>query len=85
MATPHPAASALKPLVCAGSAIVDVVQVESLEELAERLGWSPERLAEARARAAEERRSNISEQDRARAKALSESLDRTRQALDAAS
>lgn len=64
---------------------MDVVQVESLEQLAERLGWSPERLAEARARAAEERRSNISDQDQARAEALSESLDRTREALDATS
>ncbi|MCP3987620.1 MAG: hypothetical protein GY724_00980 [Actinomycetia bacterium] len=64
---------------------MDAVQVESLEQLAERLGWSPERLAEARVRAAEERRSNVSEQDRARAEALSESLDRTRQALEAAS
>ena len=61
------------------------MQVESLEQLAERLGWTPERLAEARARGAEERESNISEQDRARAEALSESLERTRQALDAAS
>jgi hypothetical protein len=61
------------------------MQVETLEQIAERLGWSEERLAEARARAAETRPSNVSDGDRARADALSESVHRTRQALDEAS
>ncbi len=64
---------------------LSVMQVETLEQIAERLGWSAERLAEARARTAESRPSNISDSDRARAGALSESVDRTRQALDEAS
>lgn len=59
--------------------------VETLEQIARRLGWSPERLAEAQASLAKPRSSNISDQDRARAKALSESVRRTRQALDEAS
>jgi hypothetical protein len=61
------------------------MQVETLEQIAERLGWSDERLAEARARAAETRPSNVSESDRARAEALSDSVNQTRQALDEAS
>jgi len=61
------------------------MQVETLERIAERLGWSDERLAEARARAAETRPSNVSDSDRARAEALSDSVSRTRQALDEAS
>ena len=61
------------------------MQVETLEQIAERLGWSAERLAEARASFAEPRPSNISDRDRARAKALSESVSQTRQALDEAS
>jgi hypothetical protein len=61
------------------------MQVETLEQIAERLGWSDERLAEARARAAETRPSNVSDGDRARAEALSGSVNRTRQALDEAS
>ena len=61
------------------------MQVETLEQIAERLGWSDERLAEARARAVETRPSNVSESDRARAEALSDSVNRTRQALDEAS
>jgi len=61
------------------------MQVESLEQIAERLGWSDERLAEARARAAETRPSNVSDSDRARAEALSDSVSRTRRALDEAS
>ena len=61
------------------------MQVETLEQIAERLGWSDERLAEARARAAETRPSNVSDGDRARADALSDSVNRTRQALDEAS
>ena len=60
------------------------MQVETLEQFAERLGWSAERLADARARAAESHPSNIGDSDRARAEALSESVDRTRQALDEA-
>jgi hypothetical protein len=61
------------------------MQVETLEQIAERLGWSDERLAESRARAAETRPSNVSDSDRARADALSDSVNRTRQALDEAS
>jgi hypothetical protein len=61
------------------------VQVETLDQIAERLGWSPQRLAEARSRAAEPRPSNTSDRDRVRAEALSESLSQTRRALDAAS
>jgi hypothetical protein len=61
------------------------MQVETLEQIAERLGWSDERLAEARVRAAETRPSNVSDSDRARADALSDSVNRTRQALDEAS
>lgn len=61
------------------------MQVETLEEIAERLGWSPERLEEARTQLAEPRPSNISDRDLARAKALSESISKTRQALDEAS
>jgi len=61
------------------------VQVETLEQIAERLGWTPQRLAEARNRAAESRPTNISDRDRARAEALSGSVSRTRQALDAVS
>lgn len=61
------------------------MQVETLEQIAERLGWSDERLAEARARAAETRPSNVSDSDHARADALSDSVNRTRQALDEAS
>ena len=59
--------------------------VETLEQIAERLGWSDERLAEARARADETRPSNVSDSDCARADALSDSINRTRQALDEAS
>jgi hypothetical protein len=61
------------------------MQVETLEQIAERLGWSDERLAEARARAGETRPSNVSDSDRARADALSDSVNRIRQALDEAS
>ena len=42
------------------------MQVETLEQIAERLGWSAERLADARARAAESRPSNVSDSDHAR-------------------
>lgn len=63
----------------------DQMEVETLEQIAERLGWSPERLAAAQARVAEPRPSNVSDRDRARAEALSESVNRTRQAVDAAS
>jgi hypothetical protein len=61
------------------------MQVETLEQIAERLGWSAERLADARTRAAESLPSNVSDSDRARADALSDSVNRTRQALDEAS
>ena len=61
------------------------MQFETLEQIAERLGWSDERLAEARARAAETRPSIVSDSDRARAVALSDSVNQTRQALDEAS
>ncbi len=61
------------------------MQVETLEQIAARLGWSAERLAEARARAAEVRPSNLTDRDRARAIALAESVNRTSQALDEAS
>ena len=61
------------------------VQVETLEQIAERLGWSPQRLAEAKARAAQPQALNISDRDVARAEALSESVNRTSQALDEAS
>ena len=61
------------------------MQVETLEQIAERLGWSPERLADARARVAEPRPSNISDRDRARAEALSESVNQIGQALNEAS
>ncbi len=61
------------------------MQVETLEQIAERLGWSAERLTAAHARAGEFRPSNIGDSDRARAGALSESIGRTRQALDEAS
>jgi len=63
------------------------MQVETLEQIAERLGWSAERLADARTRAAESRPSNVSDSDseRARADALSDSVNRIRRALDEAS
>jgi hypothetical protein len=71
-----------------GACVLDYdrsVQVETLEEIAERLGWGPERLAEAREQLSRPRPSNISDLDRDRAAALSESVNRTRQALDEAS
>ena len=58
------------------------MQVETLEQIAERLGWSPARLAEARDRAAEVRPSRITERDQARAEAISTSMARTRRAPD---
>lgn len=61
------------------------VYTESLEQIALRLGWSEQRLAEARAREAEVRPSNISDRDRARAEALAESVRHTRMAIDAVS
>jgi hypothetical protein len=61
------------------------MQVETLEQIAERLGWSSKRLAEARVREEKARPSNTSARDRARAETLSESVDRTRRALDEAS
>lgn len=61
------------------------VQVETLERMADRLGWGPDRLAEAGARLAEPRSSKITDRDRARANALSESVSETRRSLDEAS
>ncbi|MFV0523456.1 MAG: hypothetical protein ACK5RL_03045 [Acidimicrobiales bacterium] len=40
------------------------MKTESLEEIAERLGWSAERLQQARDRAAESRPSNVTDRDR---------------------
>lgn len=68
-----------------GSATIGVVQVETLEQIAERLGWNPERLAEAYSREATKSPPNVSDADHARAEALSESLHETRHALDEAS
>jgi hypothetical protein len=62
-----------------------LVQVETLEQIAARLGWSPQRIVEAHARAHEPRPSNINDRDQARAEALSQSVTRTRRALDEAS
>lgn len=61
------------------------MQVESLEQIAERLGWSAERLQQARDRAAKPRPSNVTDRDSARAEALSEALKQTASALDEAS
>lgn len=58
---------------------------KTLEEVAEELGWSPERLQEARDRCAEPRPLNITDRDRARAQALSKALEYTEKALDEAS
>lgn len=59
--------------------------VETLEQIAERLGWTAERLAEARARELEPSPLNITERDRARAQVLSNAIKRTRRELDEAS
>lgn len=64
---------------------VSAVRIETLEQIAERLGWSPQRLTEAGARLAEPRPSGISNRDRTRAQAISESLRETRRDVDAAS
>ena len=61
------------------------MKAESLEEIAKRLGWSAERLKQARERAAEPRPSNTTSGDSARAQALSEALEQTASALDEAS
>jgi hypothetical protein len=55
----------------------------TLDEAAEALGWSSERLAEAKARAAVPRPSRIIERDRVRAQVASDALRRTAEALDA--
>ena len=64
---------------------IRTVQVEILEQIAERLGWTPQRLAEARAREQEPLPLNITDRDRARAEALSEAHERAQRDLDAAS
>ena len=61
------------------------VHIETLEQVAERLDWSQQRLDEARARGAAPRPSKVTARDRARAVALSDSVDQTRRALDEAS
>ena len=61
------------------------VHVETLEEIAERLGWTPQRLAEARVREQESSPVDITDRDRARAEALSRAQKRTRRELDEAS
>lgn len=61
------------------------VHVETLEEIAERLGWTPQRLAEARVREQESSPVDITDRDRARAEALSRAQERTRRELDEAS
>ena len=61
------------------------MRMETLEQIAERMGWSPERLADAQARAAESRPSNVSDRDVARAGVLSDLINQTRQALHEAS
>ncbi len=69
-----------------GSGTIGFVQVETLEQIAERLGWKPERLAQARASEAEAAKEpNLTERDHARAEALSNALKRTRRELDEAS
>jgi hypothetical protein len=55
----------------------------TLDEAAEALGWSSERLAEAKARAAVPRPSRITERDRVRAQVASDALRRTAEALNA--
>jgi hypothetical protein len=61
------------------------MQVESLEQIAKRLGWSAERLQQAHDRAAEPRPSNVTGRDSARAQALSDALKQTANALSEAS
>lgn len=61
------------------------MKVESLEQIAKRLGWSAERLQQAHDRAAEPRPANVTDRDQARAQALSDALKQTASALDEAS
>ena len=61
------------------------MQVESLEQIAKRLGWSAERLQQAHDRAAEPRPSNVTGRDSARTQALSDALKQTANALSEAS
>lgn len=64
------------------SGTIGLVQVETLEQLAKRLGWSPERLAQARVREAEAAKEpNLTEHDHARAEALSNAMKRTRRSF----
>ncbi len=65
--------------------MIEGMKTESLEEIAKRLGWSTERLQQARDRAAEPRPSNVTDRDRTRARALSKALEETASALDEAS
>lgn len=64
------------------SSTIGFMQLETLEQIAERLGWTPERLAQARARELEPSPLNITDRDRARAEILSKSMKRTRRKLD---
>lgn len=64
---------------------IRTVHVETLEQIAERLGWTPQRLAEARDREQESSPLDITDRDRARAEALSGAHERARRDLDEAS
>lgn len=59
------------------------VKVETLEQIAEKLGWTPEQLAEAERRAAECTPLNLTERDYARAEAISKAMKQLRRDLDA--
>lgn len=61
------------------------VHVETLEQIAERLGWSAQQLKNARAGEAQARKPNLTERDYARAEVLSKAMKRTRRELDEAS
>ena len=61
------------------------MQVESLEQIAKRLGWTADRLKQAHDRSGEPRPSNVTDHDNARAQALSDALKQTASALDEAS
>ena len=68
------------------SGTIGLVQVETLEQIAERLGWTRERLAQARVKEAEAAKEpNLTKRDNARAEALSNAMKRTRRELDEAS
>jgi hypothetical protein len=61
------------------------MRVESLEQIAENLGWSPQRHQQARDRADEPRPMNVTDRDHARAQALANAVKHTASALDEAS